>query len=594
MDRMNKILIARLLGYDITYDEIEDCVQLYGYIDNLESLLVIDIIDEIGDWAFAGNVNLVEIIISYKLKKIGHCAFLNCKNLKKISYKDENGKVTDFDDLDEFYSVFSGEVKSGAFENCFGSSILVNKNIGDKDDIQIQFEKALNPFPSEKDQNKEVFLKILSNNDDGMLHISLINYQMIIYDLQYFDVEALNNEGIYYRPYFYEFFISIKEIKYSEYVLNHLDTWLVGSLSYSENVKSSENIFVGEVFFSASPFSFRNIKLVILDKSAPTEVIGQIKKIYELKNANKVNQGNKTCLLKPIVKSIVDGANATTIKVYNVGQAACNYIYLDNNKRIMFDIGYSYRKKDYTDIYIHKNKFVFENCKPYLIILSHWDLDHILGVAYSKDVIFEVPWIAPSMENLQNGQYSVSAARLAKYLSWKNKLYLIEEDLNGENVFDSDSFQIWKGKGKDNAKRLKKNGKIVTVNGIEISGLNKANNIGLIIRLKTNNNTMLLPGDCEYEMMPKKVYNHSIRYENMIIPHHGSRMALIRCKRKTKIRGKKGNAIISAGYNTYKPEHPWKIHIKFLKRLRYDIHKTSRDCKRGYLIKVDLRTNTIS
>lgn len=310
-------------------------------------------------------------------------------------------------------------------------------------------------------------------------------------------------------------------------------------------------------------------------------------------NAFNVNLGNKGTVLDPVINKVIRGTNPDLIKIYNVGQAACNYIYLDNNKKVMFDVGYSYRKEDYENTFINNNKFIFKHCKPDLIILSHWDLDHIMGVAYSKNSLFQVNWIAPSMLQLPEGQYSVSAARLAKYLCWKRKLYIIDEDLNGQDVFNSSSFQIWKGKGHGNTNKLRRNGRIVSINGIEIKGLNKANNVGLILKLTKNNNDMLLPGDCEYQMLPSLLYNHRIRYDNIIVPHHASNMPLLRPRRRSKIKGLKDKAFISAGHNSYSPKHPWIEHIKFLKRIKYNVYQTSCDCKNGYFIGIDLDTNSI-
>lgn len=593
---MNKRCIAvkaMLLGIPIQYNKHEDWLRLCGPIGNDTELVVFEEIDEIADWAFADNINLNEIQFSSKLKMIGHCAFLNCKNVKKLSMKTENGEIIYFDDVNIFIKQFKGIVESGAFENCFGNSILVNVDSENEEKTHLKFENALCPAPFYKKRDEEIFVKILSDNDDGKLHISLINYEMILYDMQYFNLEHQENEKIYYRPYFYEFLTERKDGIFSEFVTKHLDMWMIGKVVSYEDNNSYEHSLKGEVLFSASPIRFEKMQLVIQDAMAPTQVTDKIKKVYELTNAYKVQSGNKMAVLDPIIKSIIDGANPDLIKVFNVGQAACNYIYFDNMKRVMFDVGYSYKKEDYKDICIKKNRFIFENCKPHLIILSHWDLDHIMGVAYSKDSLFKVNWIAPSMEKLPNRQYSISAARLAKYLCWKKKLYLIDEGLNGENIFYSGSFQIWKGEGKGNTDKLKSKGKVVSVKGVEIKGLNKANNIGLIITLKNNNNEMLLPGDCEYLMIPSKIYSHNTRYDTMIVPHHGSSMALIRPRRHPKVKGRKENVIISAGYNTYKPRHPWEGQIKFLKRLKYNVYQTSNDCKNGYLIKIDLKSNNI-
>lgn len=278
MNKKHLAVKAKLLGIPIQYDEDEDWLILCGPIGNSTELVVFEEIDEIADWAFADNINLNEIQISSKLKRIGHCAFINCKNIKKISMKVETGEVIYFDDLNKFIKQFKGIVESGAFENCFGKSILVNVDSEKEESTHLEFEKALCPAPFYKNRDEEIFVKILSDNDDGKLHISLINYEMILYDMQYLNLENQENEKFYYRPYFYEFLAERKENIFSEFVTNHLNMWMIGQVISSEYINSNDHILKGEVLFSASPIRFENMQLVILDRLAPIEVRDNIKK----------------------------------------------------------------------------------------------------------------------------------------------------------------------------------------------------------------------------------------------------------------------------------------------------------------------------
>lgn len=586
-DKMLSKLIV--LGYRIEYDENKNSWILYGASKNKKVIYVPDGIDEIADWAFANNDSLTEIRVSRNLKRIGHCAFLNCKNVKSLSIMTDNENTNNYDNVDDFIKKFDGVVESGAFENCYGNSILVKRESVNDEEAHLRFEAALAPYPFYDDCDKTIFFKILSGDEDGKLHISLINYGMMLYDMQYFNMENHEDEKHYYRPFFYEFITDQNETQFSEFVKKHLDRWMVGKVMSCKENTTYEYSFDGEVIFSASPIKYERMKLVILDRLASKEVCDSLKKTYELTNAINVNSQNKQTDLNPILDPILDKTEPEYIKIYNVGQAACNYIYFNNKKKVMFDVGYGYRKDD--DI---KIKYLFSQCKPDLVILSHWDLDHILGVAYSKNSLFQVNWIAPSMQDLYEGQYSISATRLAKYLCWKRKLFLVEEELNGKEVYNSGSFQMWKGAGEENTKKSKKNGRIVLIKGVEISGLNKANNVGLIIKLTNNSNNMLLPGDCEYQMLPSKIYSRNIRYDNIVVPHHASKMLLLRLRRHSKSKDLKDKAFISAGSNCYKPEHPWTEHIKYLKRIKYNVYKTSCDCTNGYYIKIDLATNSIS
>lgn len=567
---------------------------------------IIDItnFDEIGDFALANCDKLIQINIGYDLKRIGHGAFFGCSSLKKIIFKGKEYKIIpakgikkEIDSskgLDVFIKQFEseqGEIGIGAFENCSGQSILVPKENKIEEELHNEFVKKILPESLRKNENEDILIKICEGDGEGHFNISLLNYNMLIYDMRYFNLNKNKDEGedkgedkkYYYRPYFYEFTISENCNVLNKVDKSLIGEWMIGRFKEpdetSENeTRSNKYALLGDVIFSASPIKFERKKLEILDKSVPVKVKDAIKKTYELSYAKRVNKNNKKSVLYPIVNEIIKNATPKSVNIYKVGQANCNYIYFDNYKRIMFDVGYTYIKEnsDNPKISIAQPP---SRCRPHLVILSHWDLDHILGVVLCEKTIFDINWIAPDMEKLPNYQYSVSASRLAKYLCWKNILFLIDEDLKGENVFYSESFQIWKGLGdKGN------NNDCGNIYNNVTKKLNKANNFGLIITLNNNNNQVLLSGDCEYQMLPCEIYNRNIRYKYMLVPHHGSKMKLICPKLKSSINDDH-YAFISYGYNHY--GHYDKEHKTFLENMGYNV-KTTEESAKGYKICLNL------
>lgn len=536
--------------------------------------------DEVADFAYFDNSKLKMIYLNSDIKRIGHGAFFGCSTLKVVFLKDKEYKIDTTEGLDKFIEVFEseqGEIGVGAFETS-SSSILIRECSDNKEKLHDEFVKELSPEPFCNNKYEKLFMKIVEGDDKGMFYISLLNSKMLAYDRYYFMLDNNDKEGYYYRPYFYEFIIKDNGNFFNKFDQNFIGEWMIGQLREPEEISDNEYALIGDVIFSASPMEFKKRKLEIIDKSVPDIVKNVVKKTYELSHANKVNEDNKVEILYPIINNIIKDTTPESVKVYKVGQANCNYIYFDNKKRIMFDVGYSYIKEDSDKSKISKRQPP-SRCKPDLVILSHWDLDHILGVVLCEPEIFDINWIAPDMENLPKNQYSVSASRLAKYLCWKNKLLLIDEDLNSKDIFYSESFQIWKGAGNKDERKCCR---IVYRN--ETKKLSKANNFGLIVILNKNDNNVLLSGDCEYQMHPCEIYNSNIRYKYMIVPHHGSKMKLICPKQKNKNNGE-DYAFISFGYNYY--GHYDAEHKAFLEDMGYNV-KTTKESDKGYKIDLNL------
>jgi len=545
--------------------------------------------DEVADFTYFDNSKLKMIYLNSDIKRIGHGAFFGCSALKVVFFKDKEYKIDTTEGLDKFIEVFEseqGEIGVGAFETS-SSSILIRECSDNKEKLHDEFVKALSPEPFCNNKNEKLFMKIVEGDDKGIFYISLLNSKMLAYDRYYFMLDNNDKEGYYYRPYFYEFIIEDNDDFFNKFDQNLIGEWMIGQLREPEEISYNEYALIGDVIFSASPIEIRGRGLIITEPEISNEIKNKINDVYKLikENSNGIIDNEED--LGKIIQDVIENGTPNIVKIYNVGQASCNNICFNNKKEILFDIGYSYMKADQNRI--EKNQSNIRECNPALVILSHWDLDHILGVVYSKETIFNVNWIAPSMLELKPSQFSLSAARLAKYLAIKRILKIVDDKFNGKKVYNSDFFQIWKGKGKENTAKYDTGSYDRELNKRDkVSGLNKANNIGLIIVLVSEKeNNMLLPGDCEYKMFPDKLYEEHSRFYNMIAPHHGSNMEFIKPEVYNII--EKGNsAFISAGSNHYKPEHDWVGHCNFLKEMYYNIYKTKDKKVQKYEIDLNL------
>lgn len=199
-------------------------------------------------------------------------------------------------------------------------------------------------------------------------------------------------------------------------------------------------------------------------------------------------------------------------------------------------------------------KSVVGNSLPNAIILSHWDVDHILAVGYlDSSIIFnrKFIWLAPDLSLVPLAEISHSAYRLCLYLAIKAKLCLIQQA--GAMVCNSGdgNFELWQGKGKRGHSTTSNNiGLIIKLKGLSHQNIHS---ISRPLYRKYRDCKILLSGDCEYEQMPSGIVNE--QYSLLVAPHHGSNLIMPNFKAELD----EGQCIISVGKNTF--GHPGGKHI---------------------------------
>lgn len=455
-----------------------------------------------------------------------------------------------------------------------------------------EFGKMLNPFGFLKGRQK-VYARIISEDhpeireniqneerrEGFVVHISLLTEEMLQADYEYFNYEEFANRTDRflteearknYKPYYYEFTGFVRKSQEREYGMfseRVMDRWFTAWLN-SDAVSEEGSYYIeGIVEFSASPFKEHGGSLE-WDENSKTVTKEKQEKIDAWKLPDKDDQR----LLKKVFLQVFDNArNKFRVKVYNVGQANC--IYIRNRKhRIFFDVGIpkdsQNKSMDRKRPEVQRSMSDIQKSRPTMVILSHWDMDHIKGAFLLKDEAFQKYWITPQISSSSKPKKSAdmkfagSAERLAKYLSYNSRLLRVPNDKNGTEICRGRKGILWKGDGV---------GRKITKN----------NNYGLLLELDDTGSgkRALFSGDCEYESWPVGLLNKKI--EKLIVPHHGSEMKTDKLKN---IAPGYGEAIISVGEDGKGYKHPNGDHIQELKNVNYTVKQTLYDKVKNFSI----------
>lgn len=227
-------------------------------------------------------------------------------------------------------------------------------------------------------------------------------------------------------------------------------------------------------------------KLSYIDDILPIDIEAKTKifsmKIFKESNINDI----KNLIMKKIPKYI------DSVLVYNVGQGNCNAITNHYCFPIIFyDFGGgAYQNtKTYPGNDLNPKKLRLNLSKEPLVILSHWDWDHMVSI--TKDEHKDIKksyWIVPK-QNI-----GISHLKVALEL------------------YNNDKLLVWP----DNENELK----TMDLKIQKLNGTNK-NNSGLVLTTylyKDIANAVLLPADANYELIKRQNTN----YIGLVATHHGA------------------------------------------------------------------------
>lgn len=394
-----------------------------------------------------------------------------------------------------------------------------------------KFEKYLDIDTTVMHTEEEVFT----------LSCTLLTLQMLDYDIMMFtamddqnDEEYRNAATKHYRPYFFNYVAEIDMKKYKK--LQELQRWqehfesniilpdeqdksyIWLECTFNPLTNKSLADFNGYVVQSASSIDKIKIDLSIIeDNDAAAEVKKRILKAYKLNHACM----NDEYFIQELDKEIAGELDSlSSIYVYRIGNGNC--VYAENkqkDKGFFFDIGFNYRHRpkmlsaNSTYNYSSAMKKILAK-DPSFFILSHWDLDHIVGSFAARKNFLNKKWFAPDCYDA-----CITAQRLAKYLDLKGNLFRVERKKAGRMIgtvpIGTSIYKLFMGE-KVPCDRSSPNceGIVIEYNGTTNKGTN----------------TVLMMGDVNYSS-----FNHAIASTNngqqsfantnidyLIVPHHGS------------------------------------------------------------------------
>lgn len=443
------------------------------------------------------------------------------------------------------------------------------------DEFHKKFESECCSFPNHRFLGHLMDVDINGKNahDEITCQISLVTRNFLKLDLDL--LKAYKNHGKHdtisiFHPYFTELVANItvndyKDIKSKCNESNwiDLDLFKTACLTYQKSSYGYEGCFI----FGASPLKRQHVFFVvgeITDKTIKEKLKNKETAYNELKMYKKT--ARDISILRSFYAAIEDKNKVKGI-VHNVGQANCielNFASSDDSCTVMFDVGMSICEEYGTSQY-KKGYFIDENWRairkttPEWILLSHWDIDHILGVCELDNAQYSVyndaQWIAADLFQLPFSAISLSALRLCVYLLLIGKIALVKADEDINSLVDSNNtpgsvVRLFTGLG-------------------HIGKSSKNNNIGLCMELsyghEERTHRILLPGDCEYRQFAKNVPKGT-KYDFLVASHHGSDNSkdCDICAQGT------GIAVVCVGNNTY--GHPGSGHIRKLHENGFEVH----------------------
>lgn len=419
---------------------------------------------------------------------------------------------------------------------------------------QIHWKECYNFF-SEIKGGGNLYLRIEREFDENTLgsdsiennqciQVSVINDDILQYDLENFNIEIRNDLLTDYRPYFVSFIIPDDSFRDVFSQIEFLgDRWYQGKfLPLYDSSEEEGTVFEGYLITSASPINYIKGRLLIFTNQTLSKPV--LEKINNTYNTQKFISSNNNQVEQVLLEAWGNDC-PKTIDIYNVGHGNADYIRGERH-RILYDVGYDYLRvpSRYNSLYPRAVNAI-RHLKPSCVVLSHWHLDHIIGCAYAEQSLFDVNWIAPNLVSDKSKKPSINAVRLANYLFSLGKLYLVDRSQGNQRIASvicrkNVVINLWLGGGN--------------------SVLSPNNREGLMLEIvnnEKNDRHILLAGDVPYQCMQNMSLN---QVDYLHVPHHCSDMELSMLNNVNNVqrgkwaiittnRSKKGNIVYNCAHH---------------------------------------------
>ncbi|MFQ9309291.1 MAG: hypothetical protein ACLR2K_05105 [Paraclostridium sordellii] len=317
----------------------------------------------------------------------------------------------------------------------------------------------------------------------------------------------------------------------------------------NNSVKSCNNNWVlkSEWYFSASPIVSKQYLIEILNTNSNNNIPKPLEIPPESIFTSKQELEN---YIEPMNNYYAD-----RIRVNHIGQGHCSMLFNKNEESIFFDIGGTLNYKKDISNKVDNNDIDIDNCR--MIIISHWDMDHYLGLTmFQYDKLIKKLWLAPNVAKSQMSKRLINIL----YIIFKRP-FLVPNDIE---VFKLGlNLHIYRNK---------------------VSSDKDINNNGLVLfankDFDDNKHLKLVSvGDVEYDTLHKDFENNK-EVDLLVVSHHGSKKY-----RENPFVAKNNNScsIVPVGYNTH--NHPTDEAIQDLKNNGFKVFRTdgvSEDLKCKY------------
>ncbi len=305
------------------------------------------------------------------------------------------------------------------------------------------------------------------------------SYELILDGIEASSFEQINEEN--YREEIIGMETNIFVLKLAKETCEHLrinreNSWI----SFTTNDNSVES-YPAEQYDSV--LFNDNVEKINISNIEAIELTGSKAKIFSM---NVFKQSNLEEISELIHNKLPDYIE--NIFVYNVGQGNCNAI---TNYHCIPCIFYDFGGGAYRNARTYPNNLEFDFSEEPLVILSHWDWDHMVSILKSEHAdIKKSTWIAPKQ------QIGITHLKVAVELYNSGKLKVWPDDEN-EELYILKKLYIQK---------LSDEGK---------------NNSGLVLKVYLAQHlkqAVLLPGDANYKLIKE----HDFPYYGLVATHHGA------------------------------------------------------------------------